>query len=117
MARVFGGMKGNEVMPDLSILYDRYATEEDLLGITIPTGLSARFDPIKDEPRFDSEFIGVDKDGIYVYLHPDVLLSKFDDELSDTIRRWRRGDKVAENVYQSDIFLILEGARSRRDRS
>lgn len=111
---MFGAMKGDEVLPSLDYLFDALAADEELLGITIPSLLNCRFDSIPNEPIVDYELIGVDKGGIYLYLHPEVILAMMDDELAYTISIWRRGGN-AENVYQCDILQILKAARLRRD--
>jgi len=120
MARVYGAMTGSEPLPDLTPLYASNVTEGELRGLLVPTTLSPRWDPIDGERPVDHGDVGVDKKGVYVRRHPDLVLTEMP-EAAAVIDAWRRGQNTItpeddDNLtcFELDLKMIMAAAASRR---
>jgi len=118
MARVYASMTGREALPDLGVLVDPRARDRELRGILREAELSPRWDAVKGEPLEDHGTVGVDERGVWVSLHPDIILAGMPDA-AEAIDRWRGGFReVAEDdsAYLRDMTRTMNAAHARRRR-
>ena len=119
MARVYASMTGQEVLPDLSVLA-RPRARGPFPGVLEPAELGPRWDKVEKERPEDHGDVGIDAHGIFVRLHPDVILARMPGA-ARVIDRFRRGFRdLTEadeegSVYALDLKLQMRAAASRAD--
>lgn len=120
MARLYAASTGAEPLPDLVPLRASNALDDELVGLLDPADLVPRWDRIEGEASQDFDVIGVDGKGIYVRLHPDIILDTMP-RAAEVIELWLEGDReiTREDVHELDAYAlslkrVMDRASKRR---